>query len=452
MVRRHLLVAGVLGLLMLLLSGCSLRSPEELYSLPKPPSDYERLQNAITQVQQELGLTYSTTVEYAAPLSGVNIQPVQLLDLDDDGVQESAAAFFRVSGAENPLMIYIFRQTPDGDFAVYSVIEGGGSAVNSISYENLDDIPGKELVVQWQMNDDIHLLGAYSISSGAVRSLLITSYTECQVMDLDRDGYMELLLLHLDASTSSGHVDYYNYSGELDSMLLDSSANLSWDVVSISQVNDNYLQGMVPALYITSKQSSGNLVTDILTVGEQGLTNITLDQDSGVSLQTLTTKEVYGTDINSDSVLELPSLGFLPEYDNLTTNNYWLTRWNQYDETGAAHAVCTTYHNERDGWYLIIPDSWLGQLSIARTDNITLGERAVTFYHWNGDSSQLPVQFLTIYMLTGPNRQVRATQGQRFVLLEDSSTIYAAEFYSGWNCGLDQSSLLTNFNFIRTEW
>lgn len=452
MVKRHLLVVGILGLLMLLLSGCSLRSPEELYSLPKPPSDYERLQNAIIQVQQELGTTYSTTVEYAAPLSGVNIQPVQLLDLDDDGIQESAAAFFRVSGAENPLMIYIFHQMEDGNYSVYTVIEGGGSAINSISYENLDDIPGKELVVQWQMNDDIHLLGAYSISSGAVRSLLITSYTECQVMDLDRDGYMELLLLHLDSSTNSGHVDYYDYDGGLDSMLLDSTANLSWDVVSISQVKDNYLQDMIPALYITSKQSGGNLVTDILVDSEAGLRNITLDPDTGVSSQTITLKEVYGTDINSDSVLELPFLSFLPEYGSPLTNNYWLTRWSQYDQQGTAHPVYTTYHNERDGWYLIIPDSWLGQLSIARTDNLTLGERAVTFYHWSGNNEEIPTQFLTIYMLTGPNRQVRATQGQRFILLEDSSTIYAAEFYSGWDCGLDQGSLLTNFNLIRTEW
>ena len=87
----------------------------------------------------------------------------QLLDLDDDGAQESAVAFFRVANAENPLMIYIFHQQADGQYEVYAVIEGGGSAISSISYENLDDTPGKEFVVHWQMNDDVHLLGTYSV-------------------------------------------------------------------------------------------------------------------------------------------------------------------------------------------------------------------------------------------------------------------------------------------------
>ena len=83
---RLLLLSATAGLCLALLSGCSLKSPEDLYTLPRPPEEYDLLQQAITRVQQELGTTYSTTVEYAAPLSGYNIQPVQMLDLDDDGV------------------------------------------------------------------------------------------------------------------------------------------------------------------------------------------------------------------------------------------------------------------------------------------------------------------------------------------------------------------------------
>ena len=48
--------------------------------------------------------------EYAAPTSCSNTQNIQLQDLDGDGTQESAVAYFRVSGAEKPLKIYIFRQ------------------------------------------------------------------------------------------------------------------------------------------------------------------------------------------------------------------------------------------------------------------------------------------------------------------------------------------------------
>ena len=457
MAKRNLYAAALLALLLFVLSGCSLKSPEELYTLPQPPEDYEHLQSAITLVQQQLNIQYSTTVEYAAPLSGDNIQPVQLLDMNSDGIQESAVAFFRVTGAENPLMIYIFRQSEDGAYEVYAVIEGGGSSITSVAYEELDNAPGKEFVVQWQMNDDVHLLGAYSVAQDMVHPLLTTSYSNCQVMDLDRDGLKEILLLQLDNASASGTVEYYDYTADLDAFVLNSSAPISKGISSISAVTDNYVSDMIPALYITSVQAGTNLtgsglITDIFVLSGDGLANITLNPDTETSIDTLRLKEIFGTDINNDSVVELPFLTFLPEYGSPPSTNYWITTWRQYDADGTAHSVYTTYHNERSGWYLIIPDSWLGQLTISRNEATNLGQRSATFYRWSGSNEEAPEPFLTIYRLTGTNRAVRASQGNRFILLDDATTIYAAEFYGDWDCGLDKESLLENFNLIRTEW
>ncbi len=452
MLKHFFPMAALTSLLLLLLSGCSLKSPEQLYELPEPPEDYKNLQSTITQVQTDLSLEYSSSVEYAAPLSGDNTQTVQLLDLDDDGAQESAVAFFRVANAENPLMIYIFHQQADGQYEVYAVIEGGGSAISSISYENLDDTPGKEFVVHWQMNDDVHLLGTYSVGPDLVHPLLITSYSHCQLMDLDRDGMKELLLLYLDNTTGTSRVDFYDYNPAQNAMVLDTSAELSKGISSITQIQDNFVQDMVPALYVTSTLANGSLVTDILVLGNYGLENITLNPESNISTETLILKEIYGSDINHDSVLELPSLTFLPEYNTPPSTDYWIISWLQYNSDGISHPIFTTYHNDRGGWYLVLPDQWLGQLTISRYENTNLGERSVTFYRWSGRSEERPEAFLTIYRLTGTNRTVRASLGNRFILLEDSTTIYAAEFQGTWDCGLDEESLLANFNLIRTEW
>lgn len=73
--------------------------------------------------------------------------------------------------------------------------------------------------------------------------------------------------------------------------------------------------------------------------------------------------------------------------------------------------------------------------------NIVSGERATTFYYWKDqDPGAAPQEFLTIYKLTGPNRETRSRTGDRFVLMADGdSTIYAAEFKScDWDCGLDE--------------
>ena len=89
-------------LLALLLSGCVFSSTvDELYQLPQLPAEYTELQNLLDAIQDQ-------GAEYAAPTSGANIQPVQLVDLDGDGTQE-AVAFFRRTGDEQPLKIYIFQ-------------------------------------------------------------------------------------------------------------------------------------------------------------------------------------------------------------------------------------------------------------------------------------------------------------------------------------------------------
>ena len=65
-----------------------------------------------------------------------------------------------------------------------------------------------------------------------------------------------------------------------------------------------------------------------------------------------------------------------------------------------------------DGWYLILPSSWDGQIAVERDDRENhRGEQAVVFYHQEYDGSL--TRFMTIYRLTGTNREARANLGSR---------------------------------------
>ena len=83
--RRIKILAALLALC--LLCGCSGMSVDELYCLPEASEDYYNLQDALNEVLEQ---NYS----YHAPSSGARREPVQLVDLDHDGVDE-AVAFFR---------------------------------------------------------------------------------------------------------------------------------------------------------------------------------------------------------------------------------------------------------------------------------------------------------------------------------------------------------------------
>ncbi len=451
---------AVLGpaLLCLLLTGCFFRGVDELYAVPQPPKDYEALQARLSEVVALGG-------EYAAPLTGEMIQSVQLQDLDGDGRQE-AIAFFRLASEEKPLKIYIFR--PNGEeYETMAVIEGAGTAINCVDYVQMDEEPFKEIVVSWQMTAQVHSLAAYSVGPGRVNELLRTDYDSYKLGDLDQDNQQELVVFRTPPGEAP-RAEYYDLDGVIS---LRGSAPLSLGAYTgadgtvksdyLTAVQTGYLTDRIPAVFATSSYGENGAITDVFSVKNGQLQNVTLDPETGESGETVRFYTQVGVrDINGDGIMELPQPVPLTDY-RITTEavNFWLIHWRQFDAAGNSREIFTTYHNERDGWYFILPDEWGNDLTLSRSDLPGGGERGVTFSHWTGSEAAEPKPFLTIYKLTGTNRVRRAQTGQRFLLspanpdrLEESVTIYAAEFREGWDCGLSEDQVRERFAIIRTDW
>ena len=98
--RKKLALLSLAALLCLLLSGCFVKTVDELYTLPRHSDEYDNLQKAIDEVMAAAGC------EYCAPISGSNQQSVQLADLDGDGEEE--AIVFAKTSDEKPLKAYVF--------------------------------------------------------------------------------------------------------------------------------------------------------------------------------------------------------------------------------------------------------------------------------------------------------------------------------------------------------
>ncbi len=446
------------ALMCLLLTGCFFRSVDELYAVPQPSKDYEALQARLSEVVARGG-------EYAAPLTGEMIQSVQLQDLDGDGKQE-AIAFFRLSSEEKPLKIYIFRQVGE-EYETFAVIEGAGAAINCVDYVQMDDEPFKEVVVSWQMTAQVHSLAAYSVGPEQVEELMRTDYDGYRLFDLDQDNQQELVVFR----TAAGGVpqaELYDFDGVL-AKTSEAPLSVGAYVGADGTIKSDYLTGVqtgyltdrVPALFVSSSYGENGAITDVFAVQEGELRNVTLDPETGESGETIRFyTQVSPRDINGDGVMELPQPVPLTDY-RITTDavSFWLIHWRQFDTRGNAVPVFTTYHNDRDGWYFILPDEWDNNLSLSRSDLPGGGERGVTFSYWP-EPSAVPKPFLTIYKLTGTSRALRAREGNRFILfpmnaldrLDESPTIYAAEFRDGWDSGLTEEMVRERFSIIRTDW
>ena len=460
----------------LLLTGCLFRPPDELYRRPERSAGYDQLAEAIRSVKTGLEGQFGVGCEDAVIVSGDNTASIQLQDLDGDGQRESAVAFIRVPGVEKSLKIYIFTAV-DGDYQVRGLVEGDGSAIYSVDYVDLNGAGSKELVVNWQVNTGVYQLGAYTLdelepvedtavptqnqaadrASLRATELLLTSCGTAveggayssgyRLLDIDQDTRTEVALCRLDPGGGPSALEIYGWNDGVLSCR--DTAELSARASSIDSMQANYVGGelLTPALYVCSSLAEGGRAVDIVAYQGDRLVDLTMDPESGVSRETLRgSGQQELTDINGDYVLEVPQSTPLPSAADGPTD-FWLTRWGQYGLDGQRTVVGTTYHNRTDGWYLDIPEDWVGQLTISRTDR-AVGQREVIFSRWKGEGQE-PERFLAIYKLTGPNRSAWASTTNRFILQEDDDTIYAATLLNAsWDCGVDEAGLRGRFHLI----
>ena len=452
---KKMLLAAITAMLCALLAGCFPWSADDSYKLPKPPRGYGHLTAAVDKTRRELTQEYSTTVEDVSPSTGDNTSAVQLLDMDDDGTQETAVTFFRVVGADMPLRVCFYTQQEDERYVMTGVIRGEGDSVYAVHYADVDGIRDpvtgrgrKEVVISWQLGGQANYLGVYAINRGDGQMLASAVYDSYRLTDLDQNGLMEVAIGTVDRLENTGKVTLYGWNTAEDIMVVQETA-LSAGTTAIRSMRSNFVKGFAPALYVVSELVDGSKAMDVIAMKNGQPVNLALDKESSVSReQSGSYRDLTLSDVNSDNILELPRPRQLTSYPGIDGN--WLADWVQYDARGRAAKICTTFHCVVDGWYLVIPDHWQSRLVIYRNDTVS-GQRAVVFALWQGEDKE-PVPFLSIYRLTGASRSLRATSGNRFILAEDSSTIYAATFYNTWDCGVDESELLENFRLIVSSW
>ena len=104
-----------------------------------------------------------------------------------------------------------------------------------------------------------------------------------------------------------------------------------------------------------------------------------------------------------------------------------------------------TYHCLSAGWYFTIPLSWWDWDVDALVTAIS-NENQMTL-RINGDS------VLSIYTITGENRDSRSRMGRRLVLRRQTTTVYAGEVFEiAPYYGMDEDLLRRSFSLIQGTW
>ena len=420
-------------LAVVLLGGCTVKSVDELYSLPKRSEAFTNLQTEIDRVMSGL--------EYSAPISGEYQQTVQMADLDGDGQDE-----YLLFAKGSTLHIFLFARNDD-QYRLVDHIESAGSAFQQVEYVRIDDRGGMEIVVGRQLTDNmIRSLSVYTLRGGKLEEILKTTYTKFVCPDLDDDGGHELVLLQsAQSGTDNGFAELYDLrSGQLERI---AQVNMSKPVENIKRIMISKLYEGNSAVYVASDAGNDGLITDVYALVDGQFTNVTFSNETGTSIQTLRSYYVYAVDFDKDGVLELPDLidVTLPE-GAVQQESQYVIRWYNMRADGSEADKLYTYHNYSGGWYLQLRNDIAPNTVVIQRGN------SYEFYVWNEQQTDA-YKILTLHVLTGANREEQATINNRFVIHRTESVVYAAQLeVASGAYGMSAEGLINNFHLIVQDW
>lgn len=420
----------------LLLSGCAMPTVEQMYQLPKRSEDYHDLQSAIDKAMTEL--------EYCAPLSGENQQTVQMADLDGDGQDEYL--LFAKGSQEKPLRILVFQNVED-TYVNVDTVECNGSAFDQVEYVDMDGNGGMEMVVGRQLSDQvIRSACVYTFSQEGLVQLVAVNYTKFLTVDLDSDQCEELFFLR------PGQTDTDNGVAELYSMR--SGVMERYNEVTMSQPADKLkriivgkLDGGKSAVYIACAAGETALITDIYTLINEKLVNVTLSNASGTNVQTMRNFYVYADDIDNDGVVELPSLiSMKPLPGMMSADMHHLIRWYAMTPDGDEVDKMHTYHNFVGGWYMQLSSQLAPYLVVMNMGNQT------DFYAWDSQYGSTR-KIMSVFAFTGQSREEQGLSEGRFILHKTDSIVYAALLEdAAQDYALTQEAVVYSFRLIQQDW
>ena len=199
---------------------------------------------------------------------------------------------------------------------------------------------------------------------------------------------------------------------------------------------------------ITITVDASTIVTDVFSLVDGMMTNVSLSSEAGTSVKTLRNYYVYADDIDQDGELELPSLITMRSpLARSADGGEHLIRWYAMTPEGGEVDKLFTYHNYLQGWYLELSAESAGRICVTPE-----GTGSYRFSLWDRSGEKL-TDLWCIDVLTGEDRSAVAAEDGRFVLLKTDTVVYACRLEMGAReLDVTQEMLAEAFHLIQSAW
>ena len=429
---KRIAAGAALTLGITMLCGCVM-TVDEMYCLPRRSEGYTNLQSVMESAMGDMA--------FSAPISGENQQPVQMADLNGDGVEE--VIVFAKGTQEKPLHIMIFSREAE-NYQLYAAIDTTGTAFDRVDYVQLDDAPGMELIVGRQVQNQIlRSLSVYGFSGSAPERLLTAGYQRYLTCEMNGgDEKKEIVTLGPGAAeTDPAAVQVYAMMrGQL---ALAGEARASVPMDQVKRVVSGKLSDGKRAVFVSGDLADEQIQTDVFALSSGGVDKVTRSDGESMSVGKLDGGVILPEDIDHDGRMELPELVALHRADQ--QQQEYAIRWYTLNSQGEDATWQYTYHNFSQGWFLELDEAAVPRMCVKQD-----GDGQYGFYLQEGRDLQ---KLWTIYVLTGQDRSAQAAQDYRFVLMKTDTVVYAGELEDAARLmGVNDEQLQQSFHLIQSDW
>lgn len=429
---KRIAAGAALTLGITMLCGCVM-TVDEMYCLPRRSEGYTNLQSVMESAMGDMA--------FSAPISGENQQPVQMADLNGDGVEE--VIVFAKGTQEKPLHIMIFSREAE-NYQLYAAIDTTGTAFDRVDYVQLDDAPGMELIVGRQVQNQIlRSLSVYGFSGSAPERLLTAGYQRYLTCEMNGgDEKKEIVTLGPGAAeTDPAAVQVYAMMwGQL---ALAGEARASVPMDQVKRVVSGKLSDGKRAVFVSGDLADEQIQTDVFALSPGGVDKVTRSDGESMSVGKLDGGVILPEDIDHDGRMELPELVALHRADQ--QQQEYAIRWYTLNSQGEDATWQYTYHNFSQGWFLELDEAAVPRMCVKQD-----GDGQYGFYLQEGRDLQ---KLWTIYVLTGQDRSAQAAQDYRFVLMKTDTVVYAGELEDAARLmGVNDEQLQQAFHLIQSDW
>lgn len=338
------------------------------------------------EIEQLIADTAGSGYTLKYPKSGNYRSAIVMKDLDNDGTDE-AIAFYRTPNETKAEVHMLVMYCANDEWKLSENCALDATDVDCVDFADVTGSGTLEILSGYTTyNSSINNLACHSYSNGKTNRLTVeSSYSSFYCSDFDSDGVNEVMLLSLYTTENDATANMLVYSEERNCLYSKASVKMDPNITRFKNITVTAAENGQNVLIVDGCFANDDTVTQIIYFNtELSVLRNPLYKEKDKNI-TQRSADIICTDINNDSVTEIPVVDKLPSTsdedlsavaDKISWNSF-------YQQSEILNHLSDQIPDYQNGYSFTVPENWADGTYTVRLDS---EKRAMSFFEWDSDN------------------------------------------------------------------